>query len=510
MSLITKIFMYLHVDNRSAALDHAKLKEHRTMESILACGNYYAKELVAKRLMNGLRFYSYVEEGVSVSFAWVRISDNHFIGELNKTISYGSQVVHIIDCKTPVEHRNKGYYAQLIRLVATEYSGFAVYIYTHQENIASRKGIEKAGFVLQEKYVRILFKVFKFNIKKDVLKVCFLPKYGLENPYQFLQIEGLKEMKINAFFGDNYRFLGIARNFYKFKPDWIHFDWIYTLYSINLPSVFKWFFYLLFKWQIKYLKTFTNCKLMFTVHNLERHEFYHDRIDALALKCIVQECDIVRFFSADAIEKFKQKYLIENTNAFRVLPEGSYVSYYENKVSPTEARQLLNISEDKKVFLYLGSVRPYKGIEDLVHSFVKYKKDNWLLIISGYPYSMEYTNYIKELVNNQEQIILNFEHIQEDRLQLFFNATNIVVLPFKKIENSGSLILSMGFKKPIIAPSKGAVTTRLKHQKQLLFEQDIDEILSKIDDFTDLENIGLENYKRVEQYRWSDMAQLFK
>lgn len=52
----------------------------------------------------------------------------------------------IIDCFTAKEHRGKGYYPVLINYLAEQQSDCAVMIYTNDWNIASQKGIVKAGF----------------------------------------------------------------------------------------------------------------------------------------------------------------------------------------------------------------------------------------------------------------------------------------------------------------------------------------------------------------------------
>ena len=56
----------------------------------------------------------------------------------------------------------------------------------------------------------------------------------------------------------------------------------------------------------------------------------------------------------------------------------------------------------------------------------------------------DYFESIKKSIN--ENIMLIDRFIEDDELQYFFNAADVITLPFKKIENSGSVILAMGFK----------------------------------------------------------------
>jgi glycosyltransferase involved in cell wall biosynthesis len=47
--------------------------------------------------------------------------------------------------------------------------------------------------------------------------------------------------------------------------------------------------------------------------------------------------------------------------------------------------------------------------------------------------------------------------VPDDEIQCYMNAADIVVLPYADLPiNPGSLILAMGFGKPIISPAKGA------------------------------------------------------
>ena len=71
-------------------------------------------------------------------------------------------------------------------------------------------------------------------------RICILPKEGIENPYQKLMMEGLQESGFNVTYGSPNRFFCILITYFSKKPDWVHFDWPYSFYSINLPVPFKW------------------------------------------------------------------------------------------------------------------------------------------------------------------------------------------------------------------------------------------------------------------------------
>ncbi len=79
------------------------------------------------------------------------------------------------------------------------------------------------------------------------------------------------------------------------------------------------------------------------------------------------------------------------------------------------------------------------------------------------------SDFIKNMLKKIISYSIN-RFIENDELQYFYKAANVVVLPFNKVENSGSVILAMGFKKTVIAPKMGVLQKRLKKQNDFLYE----------------------------------------
>ena len=71
--------------------------------------------------------------------------------------------------------------------------------------------------------------------------------------------------------------------------------------------------------------------------------------------------------------------------------------HFGSKFDHTEARKKLNIPQNKKVLLFFGFIRSYKGL-DLLLETMKYLSDDYLLVIAGEVYGdfKEYSDYIKK------------------------------------------------------------------------------------------------------------------
>lgn len=342
-------------------------------------------------------------------------------------------------------------------------------------------------------------------------KICIscLPVAGIQNPYQFLMMKGLQsDSDLIVQNGIDDRFFGILKTAILQKPNYIHFDWETSYYYrrslwmtiLNIPS---------FILQIYIVKYVFNCKLVWTPHNLIPHDSKYIKIHRFCRRFFGRNMQWIRLFSEMSLPAAMEE-LKCNNSKFKVIPEGSYVGYYTNTVSRSEARKFLNISEDKTILLYMGFIKPYKGIDNLLECFKKSFKENAILIIAGKVMNSDYFETIKKLIN--ENIIIIDHFLENDELQYYFNAADVVTLPFKKIENSGSVILAMSFKKAVIAPSMGVLKERLHNQQELLYTDSLNQSFDilKNKSSKELEKIGEMNYEELLKYKWADFAKAFK
>jgi hypothetical protein len=88
-------------------------------------------------------------EGRPLHFAWITEFDGFFLSELNaKVEAPATDCVMIFDCWTPAAERGHGYYGRTVDLVAQQMRerGRRAWIFSAASNVASVRGLEKAGF----------------------------------------------------------------------------------------------------------------------------------------------------------------------------------------------------------------------------------------------------------------------------------------------------------------------------------------------------------------------------
>ena len=332
------------------------------------------------------------------------------------------------------------------------------------------------------------------------IKIVCLPVAGEADPTQLLMIEGLNEnANIHAFNGVNDRFFGIILSAIKYRPDFIHFDWIESYYIrrnrifsyLNLPSFFL---------QIFICKYLLRIKLAWTIHNILPHDRSNIRFKQFVLRSFGQVVNFIRVLSPESVDYFVSKFNITKEKVY-FIGFGDYINYYPNDISKADARKLLGIPENIKVLLTLGSIKKYKGIPGYLRKMQEIKNDDILIIIAGKCIAIK---------DDRIQFINSF--INREDLQNYYNAADLIILPFLDIENSGSVVMAMGFKKAIVAPRSNVLNDRLKFQKELLFTP---ETFTTIVDYAIktpsevLYGYGENNYKQLKEYSWANFGSLF-
>ena len=144
-----------------------------------------------------------------------------------------------------------------------------------------------------------------------------------------------------------------------------------------------------------------------------------------------------------------------------VIPHGIMpVTNYGNQ---KDARRKLNISLDRKVILFFGSIRRNKGLDVLLKALksVRLNNKDILLVIAGSPPRGEnfesYSCAIEKLGLSQNvQEFVTF--INEDDVDRFFAASDLVVMPYLKFESqSGILLRAYAHQKPVVVSNIGAM-----------------------------------------------------
>lgn len=191
-------------------------------------------------------------------------------------------------------------------------------------------------------------------------------------------------------------------------------------------------------------------RLVLTVHNLlphDKHTAVNKIIYGLIYRipdCLVVHTERMRHELSDVFGIRPSKILVMQHGINEIVR--SYGS------SKNDIRAGNNISEDQLVLLSFGKIAPYKGVDMLLESFGMLD-DNYFLIIAGHPNSKDYERTILCSIEkniNRERILFVNGYIRDEDVYAYFSASDVMVMPYRHIDQSGVLFLSMSMGLPII------------------------------------------------------------
>jgi glycosyltransferase involved in cell wall biosynthesis len=154
-----------------------------------------------------------------------------------------------------------------------------------------------------------------------------------------------------------------------------------------------------------------------------------------------------------------------------LIDHGHWIDYYPPHQGRVQARASLGLRAETFVYGFVGSCKPYKGLEELIAAFAQQPGDCTLLI-AGHFQSPAYFAEIRRCVAAlpTERVVLIPRFLEDDEIQRHVVAIDALVLPFREVLTSGSLILGLSFGTPVVAPRIGAVVDVMKEHTGILYD----------------------------------------
>lgn len=278
-----------------------------------------------------------------------------------------------------------------------------------------------------DKYLLENIRTKKMYFCSDKLPYSKIANTEIKYNYYYSNYNGLK--KIFSYVLSQIRlYILIKKN----KPDLIHFQWL------KIPVVD---YYLLKK--IKRVNK--NCKLIFTAHNVLPHDS--------GTKYVKVYRKIYNFVDHIIVHANKTKNEIESMfnvsdNKITVIPFG----FFPPKVNKTRNSNFKGI-----VFSFIGFLSDYKGLDILLDAWcgsdILLNSSDCRLIIAG----AGTVKCIDNIPMDKNIVFENYFHTEEQLAQIIAN-TDIAVLPYRKISQSGVLLTYLSKHIPVIVSNIGGLT----------------------------------------------------
>lgn len=226
----------------------------------------------------------------------------------------------------------------------------------------------------------------------------------------------------------------------RIKPDIIHFQW----FKIPFLDIFLLLFIKLF---------YRKIKLICTVHNILPHDsgnnlkyvFKHiyRKFDTLLVHDIMAKRDLISMFN------------ISDANITQIVH-----GVIDLDTDITIVNQIVenNQRANNIVFGVLGNFNEYKGIDLVLDAWENISKENNVhLLIAG-------KGSVEALKNrsSDEKLTINNKYLSDEEFLAHVKISDVILLPYRKISQSGLLLTALSEKKYVIVSNVGGLTQPLK------------------------------------------------
>jgi glycosyltransferase involved in cell wall biosynthesis len=317
-----------------------------------------------------------------------------------------------------------------------------------------------------------------FHLEGQKNGILFFPDWSKRNPYQKLLYSSIAKnygVRIKGY--EKHLFTEELLESSRGEFDYIHLHWLHIFMDFSRDDGADEFFE-----KLECAKSL-GYKIVYTAHNIISHDSEHEERELDFRQKAVAKFDYILVHGQFAKERVINEFGVDSEKVF-VVPHGSYEGYYPNYIQQDIARKKFSITTSDFVYLFFGNIKGYKGVDALLdaYSSIRKRHSNTKLIIAGRIFEEQAGEMITEYAKKDSSVIFRPGFIEEEEAQYFFNAANIVVLPYRRILTSGAAILSFSFHKPVIAPRSGLLPEIVKEGKQGYLFQTFEEMEQQMED----------------------------
>lgn len=195
------------------------------------------------------------------------------------------------------------------------------------------------------------------------------------------------------------------------------------------------------------------------VHNPADHQAR--TLQRLAARMVLCRCQGLFTHAQALAETLRRDYPWVPVSAH---PLASAVS--SPKPAREAARETLGLAPGRRVALFLGLIRPYKGVDLLVEAMTRLPADSdWQLVVAGEPWGGLGDELSRRVADAElgERVRLLLGWVPEERVATLLAAADVVVLPYRSGSQSAVAPLALGHGVPVVSTEVGGLPEVVAH-----------------------------------------------
>ncbi len=256
-------------------------------------------------------------------------------------------------------------------------------------------------------------------------------------------------------------------------------------------------------------------KVVVTIHDV--HSFSNQVRVSFAKKVFYALTDLIlthNKFSKNEITK-----IISGPLNIHIVPHGNYLPFINIEKDKSKSKKKLKLPENKRIILFFGLIKEVKGLEVLLKSLreVVNKHKDIRLLIAGKSWKNNFSRYQKIIDDEKlnDYCILHTKFIPQSLVKYYYAASDLVVLPYKRIYQSGVLMMTLSYNKPVLVSDLPPLTEVIndKFNGYVFKSEDsenltlkLNEIFFESEKLLDISNQGFKEVK--EKFDWNSIGYL--
>ena len=137
-----------------------------------------------------------------------------------------------------------------------------------------------------------------------------------------------------------------------------------------------------------------------------------------------------------------------------VVPHGNYLEKVPVDLSLADAKAKLGFSKEQRILLFFGQIKDVKGLDILLQGFALARKTDASLhlLVAGRLWKTDFSRYAKIIdeFDLQHHCTLHIRYIPDEEVAYFYKCADLVILPYRRIYQSGVVLEAMSFGRPVL------------------------------------------------------------
>lgn len=252
-------------------------------------------------------------------------------------------------------------------------------------------------------------------------------------------------------------------------------------------------------------------RYLYTVHNVLPHSRERSRFFRWIYRWIYRIPHILLMHTERAREQLAGEFGVPSER-LHLTSLGLNEEVPAPEISRHAARAKIGIAGERPLLLFFGKIDQYKGLDVLLAAFERLSSREVRLVVAGEFRNAAYAQEIKaqwQKMTRKEDVLFFERFIPNEEVGFFFEACDVLCLPYRHIYQSGLVFLAPRFGLPMIATDVGMLREFIGNTMGWIApSNDVDGLVSALESFLATPNAFPRHriLERAEPMRWSNVC----